>query len=440
MTAVSGSGSPGERPVDVEPHLLVAQRATEGPLDELAAERLELRRALGCRLADPAREVPQVRHHVVGRLDRGAGRRLLPCLRDQGPALEPRAPVVGREGRPDDQALGRPVGHEIAGRHGDDLDRPMRGSFHARAIDALGTGRSFSFFFFESPSTAPAWPSRTPASERVGTAPRAGRSTARYSVSCPDLTQASISGCLRSFSQNRAACSVRTVNSYSPLSGARSDPSQLIVNSCRSIVLGLGAVDAEVELHAGVHPLDHPIPPSEPLRLEVFALQALRLAVPGGRVAETADQVGHGIPVLANRQPREFYPGRLVSGPGGLRVEPVVDIGGDEPGVLADTSAGVVLRHRLLDQAGELRRGTIAQQWPLVFLRPLAGCPVAGRALLLVDFLAGPSLAVGDRRVRDRHHEAEWQGQADSGFPTVGVGRRGLHRWANPGAGLQPYL
>ena len=61
--------------------------------------------------------------------------------------------------------------------------------------------------------------------------PATSRATPLYSVSLPDFTQASIIGVSGSFTHNRAACSVRTMNSYSPDSGATIDPAKMPAKS-----------------------------------------------------------------------------------------------------------------------------------------------------------------------------------------------------------------
>ncbi len=63
---------------------------------------------------------------------------------------------------------------------------------------------------------------------------------ALYSVSLPDFTHASMSGLRGSLSHSRAACSVRMMNSYSPVCGAMSDPTQRMENSSGAVLSGTG--------------------------------------------------------------------------------------------------------------------------------------------------------------------------------------------------------
>src|SRR4051794_34714164 len=86
------------------------------------------------------------------------------------------------------------------------------GAFHSRAIDA-GTGLGFLLFVFESSTPCLAFEN----SSRIEYArPPSSRMGARKTVSFPDLTQASISGLFGSLTYSRTACSVLTVNAYSP--------------------------------------------------------------------------------------------------------------------------------------------------------------------------------------------------------------------------------
>ena len=62
-----------------------------------------------------------------------------------------------------------------------------------------------------------------------------------------------------SFTHSRVACSVLTTNSYWPVSGASSEPSQRIENSWARTCPARGSL-AEVELHHRVDPVDHPLP------------------------------------------------------------------------------------------------------------------------------------------------------------------------------------
>src|SRR5262245_31816543 len=107
-------------------------------------------------------------------------------------------------------------GKRFGDRHRDGTGSASRcGSFHSRVIDDLAGG-GFSFCFFESSTPCLA----LEYSSRSGYARPASRnSEPLYSVSLPDFTQASISALLASLTQSRAACSVRTTNSYSPVSG-----------------------------------------------------------------------------------------------------------------------------------------------------------------------------------------------------------------------------
>ena len=128
------------------------------------------------------------------------------------------------------------------------------GGFQTRAIDALVGGGSGSFLssFDALLGLGELQPDRVdPAAEQVDRLAVLGV-VAR-------LHPASMSGFLGSLTQSRAACSVRTMNSYSPVSGARTEPSQRIE---KRWPIGLGVVrqiHAEVELDIGVDPVDDPV-------------------------------------------------------------------------------------------------------------------------------------------------------------------------------------
>ena len=108
-------------------------------------------------------------------------------------------------------------------------------------------------FFFESSTPCLALEN----SSRSGyTRPPSKKIEPRYSVSLPDFTQASISGWRSSLTHSRAACSVRTMNSYAPVSAARSDPAQRIENSMGVDLVGHGRVGPEIEVHLRIDPLE----------------------------------------------------------------------------------------------------------------------------------------------------------------------------------------
>jgi len=64
---------------------------------------------------------------------------------------------------------------------------------------------------------------------------------------------------------------------------------------------------AEVELHHRIDAIESAVLVAEAARLEVFAVQAM-LIVPAAGAAQAADQVGHGVAVLAHGEARQLQP------------------------------------------------------------------------------------------------------------------------------------
>ena len=219
----------------------------------------------------------------------------------------------------------------------------------------------------------------------------------RYSVSLPDFTPASIRGRALSLTQSRAAFSVLMMNSYSPLSGASTEPCQLTRNSCEN---GLKDDKGTKSIGACCHLLDSsfiafcsgiglsvpklnwisgstrfkPLPASPLLRLRrppagIIALQA-PLIVPFAGPSEAADQVGDRVSILAHGETGELDPGRLklVASLRGFRVERLIDVGRDPIGILAHALAGGILGHRLGDQRASSATGRSPTKRPRVMI------------------------------------------------------------------------
>jgi len=127
--------------------------------------------------------------------------------------------------------------------------------------------------------------------------------------------------------------------------------------------------------------------------------------------ARVAHKVGDEVDILVHGHTGQFHAGRLRSGASDGGVERVVDERCDVLRILADATAWIVLRHRLLDVLRELAERLIASQRTRKALnRALSGGTVAGRALLPIDFLAAPGFAGLFRCIRpDRRNH----GQAD---------------------------
>ena len=108
-------------------------------------------------------------------------------------------------------------------------------------------------------------------------------------------------------------------------------------------------------------------------------------------VAEAADQVGHGVAILAHRDARQLDPRRTegIAGLRGLRVERLIDIGGDPIGILAHALPRRILGHRLGDDPRQaLHRALADQRTRIMIVRPFPRRPMACGALLPVDLLA----------------------------------------------------
>ena len=71
--------------------------------------------------------------------------------------------------------------------------------------------------------------------------------------------------------------------------------------------------DAEIESHDGIDTAEASFAGLELPRFEVLGLQPA-FVVPAYRGTEAADEIGHGIAVLAHRQAGKLQPRRLVAG------------------------------------------------------------------------------------------------------------------------------
>ena len=106
------------------------------------------------------------------------------------------------------------------------------------------------------------------------------------------------------------------------------------------------------------------------------------------RAAEAADQVGHGVVVLSDREPRQLDPRRPVPRLGRLRVERIIDVGRHLLWRPLPRTSRVVVGHRLGDVLGKLADRAVALQRVAVLLGALSLLAMARQALLLVNLLA----------------------------------------------------
>ena len=229
-----------------------------------------------------------------------------------------------------------------------------------------------------------------------------------------------------SLTHSRAACSVRTMNSYSPVSGARTEPSQRIENSCGLDLPRHRAVGAEVELHLRVDAVEQALVAAEVAGLEVLALEAALVVRLGGR-AEAPTRSATALRYWRDGEAGELDPRRLVAVSRAARgVERVVDVGGDRLRVRRRR------RCRGRPPASSWRSASASCATDL---SPARGCvycfvpspvgPVAGGALLLVDLLpgrlsrAGPAANVRAPRSQ-RRAQAKRAGQRHGGWQAGG--------------------
>jgi hypothetical protein len=111
------------------------------------------------------------------------------------------------------------------------------------------------------------------------------------------------------------------------------------------------------------------------------------VGLPFERAAETADEVGQRVLMLADGESREFDAGRLVADACVDRVEGIVDVRGDFFGVFGGALRVRIVRHCFLDERHELWDGLIAgERVGVVVGRAFAGLAVAAGALVGVDF------------------------------------------------------
>ncbi len=272
-----------------------------------------------------------------------------------------------------------------------------------------------------------------------------------------------------SLTHSRGAFSVFTTNSYSPVSAARTEPCQVTRYSCENcrkpfsgtrstgsrthrretsfsaLCSGIGLLVPKSNRISGLNALQVAAsaaapPPTRPRR--ILSLEAPRL-VPISGIAEAADQVGHGVAVLPHGQARELDPRRpeRVAGLRGLRVERVIHIGSDVPGILTHARPRIILGHRLGDDLRQtLHRALADQRLRIVIVGPFPRRTMARGARLMVDLFA---LSVGRGRDRQgyphqqeppRHHPRKarrTEMTATAEMTDCGRGIR-LHGKANP--------
>ena len=299
---------------------------------------------------------------ITGDLDCRLGGGVFPGFRDRSPALVADAPVVGREARFQDENLGATVigRRELA--TGDDLDDPTRpdpaesqegGDFGRRTLAIFRVVHALlGFGEFQA--------------DRVGTAAQEPDRAAKRGLFArlhPGVNQ----GCLAIVDPEPGGVvgldDELIVAGRGGLDQSFPTRGELV----RLELLGVGAGDSEVESDGRVGPLDRRVVTAP--RPPVVVISAAKAAEfeRGGRLAEAGDQVGDGVLVLADREPRQFDPGWGDPGACDRRIEGVVNEGGHRAGLVPLAFPGGVGRHRLIDQLREARDRPLAGQGLRVF-------------------------------------------------------------------------
>jgi hypothetical protein len=154
-------------------------------------------------------------------------------------------------------------------------------------------------------------------------------------------------------------------------------------------LFGVGTAVAEVEIDLRIDALEALLLVTPRIAgLVVFGAKAA-LGAPHRSWAEAADEIGHCVLILADREPRQLDAGRLVADAGFRRVKRVVEVLCNLGRVFGRRFVIQVVRHRFVDQPSKLRDRFVAfERVGVVFFRSLAGLTVATGALLFEDFLA----------------------------------------------------
>jgi len=149
--------------------------------------------------------------------------------------------------------------------------------------------------------------------QRIGSA--AGRRiVARYPFSVPDFTKPSINGgsCEAVFTASFAACSVRTTNSYRPVSGGTMT-GPAIRKAIGLEPLRVGPFDAEVKRHLRIDLLvDEVLRAVEAAAAEVFGFEAAAVVDARAATAKARHDVGDRVVILPYGEPGKFDAGGTV--------------------------------------------------------------------------------------------------------------------------------
>ena len=392
-------GGVGEGAIDHERLEFGGERMAEGPLGESAAKLAEFRLPVRG-VALHVHEVLEVGHDVVGGLLRHGRRRREPFRRHARAPVVADAPVVGREGRGGyEQRLAllrreAPLGHrfqDAVRRLPEERDRGAAGRRMLLAVDALVGLRELE-------------------RERIRAAAEEEQTAAVFVVGArlhpaveeghlvPGLVEPQPHG---------------VFGADHELVGARLRREQRARPADREPVrpehLRVGALDAEVEVHSRIDPLeDEPGVAVEVVAREILPLQAPAAVVGGHAAAEAPYQVGEGVVELAVGESGQFHAGGPLPIPGHGRVEGPVDVLGHLAGRVAGDRLRVVFRHRVMDVFRELVDRAVARERRRHVGRARPVLAVAPQAVLAVD---GQARVVG-RRVRDGCRGAGEHGKA----------------------------
>ena len=177
-------------------------------------------------------------------------------------------------------------------------------------------------------------------------------------------------------------------------------------------LLRLGARFSEIEFHLRINAGNDELFAAFRFHGVVVGLESAGLG-PDHRPAKTGDQFGDGIAVLPGGQPSQFDPGRLVARLGVLRIERVVNVGGNLCGIFSGAFYGIFGRHRLGDELGKLGRRTITDERLSIFGgHTLTVRAVTRRAPFLKDLLATVGFGVGFENAKSPQKEANHQAPA----------------------------